>query len=209
MTAREYVLWHNEVTEGFFDKSVVETQKITTYRVYQNSAYIALSELDDIVIMNEHRVSQSDYSSFSSGRDYSTGFGTSKSRSKTIGDLVFICRGTPRIIFKHIPYPQGIARLAKVARKRVIEDMQRSVKISKAQLQQQQQQQQQQQKERSNKRVRTSGNKGITCALCSSTDSEGFEYCSNCGFSLAQKRLRKSNRRRIRQDLIYHPHIEL
>ena len=204
MTARENVLWYNEVTEGFFNKSVVETQKITNYRVYQNSAYIALSELDDIVIMNEHRVSQSDYSSFSPGREYSTGFGSSKSRSKTIGDLVFICRGTPRIIFKQIPYPQGIARLAKVARKRVIEDMKRSVEISKAQLQQQQQQ-----KERSNKRVRTSSNKVITCALCSRTNSEGFEYCSNCGFSLAQKRLRMSNRRRTRQDLIYHPHIEL
>ena len=141
MTARENVLWYNEVTEGFFNKSVVETQKITNYRVYQNSAYIALSELDDIVIMNEHRVSQSDYSSFSPGREYSTGFGSSKSRSKTIGDLVFICRGTPRIIFKQIPYPQGIARLAKAARKRVIEDIKSSSeKISKAQLQQQQQQ---------------------------------------------------------------------
>ena len=128
MTIREYVLWHNEVTEGYFNKSVVETQKITTYRVYQNSAYIALSELDDIVIMNEHRVSQSDYSSFSSRRDYHTEFGTSKSRSKTIGDLVFIYRGTPRIIFKHIPYPQGIARLAMAARKRVIEDIKTSMK---------------------------------------------------------------------------------
>lgn len=141
MTARENVLWYNEVTEGFFNKSVVETQKITTYRVYQNLAYIALSELDDIVIMNEHRVSQSDYSSSSSGRDYSTGFGTSKSRLKTIGDLVFIYRGTPRIIFKQIPDPQAIARLAKAARKRVIEDMKTSSeKISKAQLQQQEQQ---------------------------------------------------------------------
>ncbi len=144
MTARENVLWYNEVTEGFFNKSVVETQKITNYRVYQNSAYIALSELDDIVIMNQHRVSQSDYPSFSSGRDYSIGFGTSKSRLKTIGDLVFIYRGTPRIIFKQISDPQGIARLAKAARKRVIEDIKTSSeKISKAQLQQQQQQQQQ------------------------------------------------------------------
>jgi hypothetical protein len=112
MTTREYVLWHNEVTEGFFNKSVVETQKITNYRVYQNSAYLALSELDDIVIMNQNRVSQSDYSSFSSVRDYSTGFGTSKSRSKTIGDLVFIYRGTPRIIFKQIPDPQGYCKVS-------------------------------------------------------------------------------------------------
>lgn len=52
-------------------------------------------------------------------------------------------------------------------------------------------------------------NKVITCALCNSKNSEGFEYCSNCGFRLAQKRLRMSNRRRTRQDLIYDPHIEL
>lgn len=149
MRAQELVLWYNEVTEGgYFNKSVVETQKITNYRVYQNSAYIALSQLDDIVIMNEQTVSQSDYSSFTSGRDYySTGFETCKSRSKTIGDLVFIYRGTPRIIFKQIPDPQSIARLAEAARKRVIEDMKRSVKISKAQIQQKQQQQQKQKRE--------------------------------------------------------------
>jgi len=96
--------------------------------------YIALSELDDIVIVNQHRVSESDYSSFSSGRGFRTGFGTSKSRSKTIGDLVFIYRGIPRIIFKQTPDPHGIATLAKAARKRVIADMKAAEKISKAQL---------------------------------------------------------------------------
>lgn len=144
MTTPERVLWHNEVTEGLFKKRIVEIQKITNYRVYQNSDYITLSELDDILIVNHYRVSQSDYSSFSSGTGFSTEFGTSKSRSKTVGDLVFIYRGTPRIIFKQIPDPQGTARLAKAARKRVIADMKTAEKISKVQLQEQQQKQQQQ-----------------------------------------------------------------
>lgn len=145
MRAPERVRWTNEVTEGFFEKRVVEIQRITNYRVYQNSTYIALSEIDDIVIMNQHRVSQSGYSLFSSGSGFRTGFGTSKSRSRTIGDLVFIYRGTPRIIFKQIEDPQGVARLAKAARKRVIVDMKKQ--IIKAKLQEQQNQRQQQQEE--------------------------------------------------------------
>jgi hypothetical protein len=148
MRAPERVRWTNEVTEeGFFKKRVVEIQRITNYRVYQNSTYISLSELDDIVIMNQHRVSQSDYSLFSSGSGFRTGFGTSKSRSRTIGDLVFIYRGTPRIIFKQIEDPQGVARLAKAARKRVIVDMKAAEQIIKAKLQEQQNQRQQQQEE--------------------------------------------------------------
>jgi len=196
MTAPEQVLWHNEVTEGFFKKRVVETQKITNYRVYQNSANIALSELDDIVIMNQHRVSQSDYSSFSSGRGFRTGFVTSKPRSKTIGDLVFIYQGTPGIIFKQIQDPQGIARLAKAARKRVIIDMKAVEKINKAQLQEQLQKQQQQKERVSSTRRRTTSNSKVTtCQRCGGTNAEGSRYCNNCGFRFADTNAGITNQR--------------
>jgi hypothetical protein len=196
MTAPERVLWHNEETEGFFKKSIVETQKITNYRVYQNSDYITLSELDDIVIMNQHRVSESNYSSMSSGTGFRTGFGSSKSRSKTIGDLVFIYRGTPRIIFKQIEDPQAVARLAKAARKRVIADMKATEKINKAQLQEQLQKQQQQKERISNIRRTTSNNKVITCARCGRTNAEGSRYCNNCGFRFANTNGAIMNQRR-------------
>jgi hypothetical protein len=197
MTASEQVLWHNEVTEGFFKKKVVETQKITNYRVYQNSDYITLSELDDIVIMNAHSVSESNPSSISSGTSFPTGFGSSKSRSKKIGDLVFIYRGTPRIIFKQIEDPQGVARLAKAARKRVIVDMKATEKINKAQLQEQLQKQQQQNERISSVSRRPSNNNTVTtCARCGGTNAEGSRYCNNCGFRFADTSARIMNQRR-------------
>jgi hypothetical protein len=200
MTAPEQILWYNEVTEGFFKKSVVETQKITNYRVYQNSDYITLSELDDILIMNQHRFSESNYSSMSSGTGFRTGFGSSKSRSKTIGDLVFIYRGTPRIIFKRIEDPQAVARLAKAARKRVIVDLKATEKINKAQLQEQLQKQQQQKERISNIRIRrrrtTSNSKVTACARCGRTNAEGSRYCNNCGFRFANTNGAIMNQRR-------------
>ncbi len=85
------------------------------------------------------------------------------------------------MIFKQIPDPHGIARLAKAARKRVIVDMKAAEKISKAQLQEQQKQQ----KERISSRIRTSNNKVIMCARCGSTNSKSSKYCNNCGFRFA------------------------
>jgi hypothetical protein len=196
MTASEQVLWHNEVTEGFFKKKVVETQKITDYRVYQNSDYITLSELDDIMIMNAHNVSESNSTSMSSGTSFPTGFGSSKSRSKKIGDLVFIYRGTPRIIFKQIEDPQGVARLAKAARKRVIADMKATEKINKAQLQEQLQKQQQQNERISSISGRTGNNTVTTCARCAGTNAKGSRYCNNCGFRFADTSARIMNQRR-------------
>jgi hypothetical protein len=53
-------LWYNGVTEGLFNKRVIEKQVITNYRVEQNGFFIDLAELDDIPVMNQHRVSQKD-----------------------------------------------------------------------------------------------------------------------------------------------------
>jgi hypothetical protein len=58
---KESSLWYNEITEGFFKKKVVGKQIITNYRVIYNNSEIMLKNIDDILVMNQHRVSQSNY----------------------------------------------------------------------------------------------------------------------------------------------------
>ena len=55
----EQTLWRNELTKGIFNKKVSEVQTITNYRVMQNDSGILLKDINDIVVMNQHRASQS------------------------------------------------------------------------------------------------------------------------------------------------------
>jgi hypothetical protein len=127
----EEVIWSFPITKGFFKKTVVQERQITNLRVIQGDGYIGLSLLDDIVVMNQHRVSDSSYTSVGGGR-YSPRIGTGKSTSRTVGDVAFIHKGKPFFIFYQIPDPQGAARLAKAARKRLLEDMKTAEKMNKA-----------------------------------------------------------------------------
>ena len=54
----ENIIWQNNVMTGIIHRKVVETQVITNFHVVQNSRSIPLSDIDDIVIMNQHRESQ-------------------------------------------------------------------------------------------------------------------------------------------------------
>ncbi|MFL6487975.1 MAG: zinc ribbon domain-containing protein [Nitrososphaera sp.] len=187
----EHVIWSLPVTKGFFKKTVVQERQITNYRAIQGTGYIGLQLLDDIIVMNQHRVSDSSYTSVGGGR-YSPRVGTGKSTSRTVGDIAFIHEGKPYFIFYQIPDPQGVARLAKAARKSLLEAKKVAEKMNKAQLQEQQQQRQlekQQQKEKIsleiNTATTTTSNKVITCPRCSNTNTEGSKYCSNCGFRFA------------------------
>jgi hypothetical protein len=179
LTSPEQVIWSNEITKGFFKKTVVETQKITNYRVIQNSAYVGLGLLEDIVVMNQHRVSESDYYSFGGSRG-SPRIGTGKFKSRTIGDIAFIYQGKPYIIFRQIYDPQGVARLAKAARKTFIENKKTAEKLKKAKLQEQQHK-----KERIISRATSSNKVIITCPRCGSSNPKGSKYCNNCGFRFA------------------------
>jgi hypothetical protein len=132
----EEVIWSSPITKGFFKITVVQERQITNLRVIQGEGYVGLQLLEDIVVMNQHRVSDSNYSSFG-GRGYAR-FGTGKSQSRTAGDIAFIYQGKPHIIFREIPDPQGVVRLAKSARKTLIENKMTAEKMNKARLQEQQ-----------------------------------------------------------------------
>ena len=99
----EETIWRGHVMKGIIHKEVAEIRLITNLRVTQNNTVFNLSDLDDIIFMNQHYSSQN-------------------TKGITIGDLVFIYQGKPVIIFRQIRDPQGVASLANTARKTAIQN---------------------------------------------------------------------------------------
>lgn len=170
----EVVLWRNEKTKGIFKKSVVELQIITNYRVIQNDFGIMLKDVDDITVMNQHRVSQSDYIGTSYGRYARFGVGNTTSRSKTIGDVVFMIDGRPVIIFGQIVDPNGVARLAKSFRKQILQEI-KAIEKENYKIQREME------KVAKQKTVRKGG---IICNNCNSNNPQRAKFCNSCGSKL-------------------------
>jgi Double zinc ribbon len=116
----ERIIWHDEKTHGIIHKKVIQTRKITNYRVSINDSEIFLKDIDDIVVLNQHRVSHSSYTGTSYGRYTRAGFGNSSHDSQTIGDVAFIYHGQPQIIFRQIGDPHGVVKLAMLAKKTIL-----------------------------------------------------------------------------------------
>lgn len=119
-TGSESTIWSDEVTTGLFRKKVIETRYITNLRVSTNRGVVFLNQIDDIVVMNSKRMSQSQYTGYSAGRYTRFGMGNAKSNSRTVGDVVFMSGGKPVVIIDQVQDPHGVARLAKAARKQVL-----------------------------------------------------------------------------------------
>jgi len=187
--APEQVIWALDITKGVFRKKIVNTLRITNYRVFLGSSYIGLSLLDDIVVMNQHRVSDSSYTSVGGSRG-SPRVGSGRSRSKSVGDVAFIYQGAPYFTFIGIEDPQGVARLAKAARKTLIVNMKAQEKIDKVRLEEERRLEQLQQKQEErimSKTIRTTTRTKtatITCRRCNTSNAEASKYCNNCGFRL-------------------------
>lgn len=186
---QEHTIWRNDVMTGIFNRRVVETQVITNLRVLQNdSRAIALSDLDDIVVMNQHRESQFQgqrYSFRGTGLSYGTGRGS----GKTVGDVAFIYQGQPSIIFRNIADPSGVARLAKAARRSMI----RQIKISE-QMQAKLEKEQERERKRAEISQNRSGNDSPTkislkagevmCEKCGSINPQDAKFCRICGVNI-------------------------
>jgi hypothetical protein len=99
----EETIWRGHVMKGIIHKEVAEIRLITNARVTHNNTVFNLSDLDDIIVMNQHYSSQN-------------------TKGITIGDVVFISQGKPVIIFRQIRDPQGVASLANTARKTAIQN---------------------------------------------------------------------------------------
>src|SRR5215217_6306706 len=169
----EQTLWRNEITKGIINKKVSEVQTITNYRLMRNDSGVLLKDINDIVVMNQHRASQSQYTGTSTGRYARIGFGSSRSNSKTIGDLVFIYKGRPYITFTQISDPQSVARLAKAARKQILAAIKAAEKIEARS------------KKKQEKRPTRERN-AIICPRCNNTNPAESKYCNNCSFRLSE-----------------------
>ncbi len=117
---QEDILWSDQVTTGFFRTKVKDNRYISNLKVSTYHGIVSLADIDDIVVMNSKRMSQSQYSGYSVGRYTRFGTGNVKSNSRTVGDVVFMSGGRPVVTIDQVQDPQGVARLAKAARKELI-----------------------------------------------------------------------------------------
>jgi hypothetical protein len=116
----ESIIWNNLTTEGIINKKATWLEIITNQRILQYSFqkhaanHVALDVLEDAVVMNQRRISQS-ISSGSYGRSkyHIAGTGSSRSTGITISDIVFISQGGPIITFHQVQDPRGLVKLVK------------------------------------------------------------------------------------------------
>jgi ribosomal protein L40E len=183
----ENPIWKNDVMTGIINRKVVETQIITNYRVIQNQTAVSLTDLDDVIVMNSHRVSESQRMGY-----YRMSYGTSK--GKTVGDVMFIYRGQPVIIFRQIADPTGVSRLAKTARRSLITAMKQAEK-AEAKLKKEKETEMQNygnKHARSNKQTKmpavddqASISVQITCIKCGNSNPDNSNFCIKCGNPLS------------------------
>jgi hypothetical protein len=120
----ESYIWSDYQTEGMINKRLTWLDVVTNYRIFQYSMkkhaanYIAFGALEDVVVMNQKRVSQSSgYASYGRSKYHIAGTGGSRSTGMTIGDVVFVSQGRPFITFSQVQDPRGLAKLIKSIRK--------------------------------------------------------------------------------------------
>tara|TARA_Y100001936_G_C16049193_1_gene656654 strand:- start:607 stop:1746 length:1140 start_codon:yes stop_codon:yes gene_type:complete len=164
----EEVLWINVGTKGTFTKKAEYVMALTNFRamIYRFNdrvwGNVFLISVDDVTVMNSHRVSQSTRAgSFSSvgryGMQAGSYGGVSSGKSQTVGDVVFMVDGKPIITWGGVTDPNGIKRVANAVRK--------------------------------NFHVREMVNdspdvKQHVCTNCGNANSDDSKFCNSCGTQL-------------------------
>lgn len=124
LAENEEILWMRTMDEGIINRHVRMLFALTNFRAIEydfkshECGRVFLSNVDDIVVMNQHRESDSQSSgSFRRTGEYlGTSSSESRARSRIVGDVVFMADGKSMIQFSHVTDPQGLVRLAKAAR---------------------------------------------------------------------------------------------
>lgn len=122
----EEFVWSHVEEKGVFHKHLKTLWAVTNYRIFIYDAEIQkitgllmMSNLDDVVVMNSHRVYNStrvgNYSSFARGFGISSG--TSSGKSVSIGDVVFMSEGKSIITLGGISDPSGLKKIAMAVKK--------------------------------------------------------------------------------------------
>jgi Double zinc ribbon len=119
---------------------------------------VFIATLDDVIVMNTHRVSESTGYGMSYG--YGTRYGTRRSSgtSKTIGDIIFIVNNVKNS-WLGIPDPTGLKNFIKSIKRTMYDPLTKlETKSSRA---------------------------GITCPNCGLQNLKSSKFCNNCGKNLA------------------------
>jgi Double zinc ribbon len=162
----EVQLWnYGSKTKGFFRPKVVESMVVTNFRImgidHQKNIVdflVFIPTIDDVIVMNTRRVSQSTGYGISTGSYVRTGQRFSSGTSKTIGDIVFIVN-TQKYSWLGIPDPTGLKNFIKSIKRSLYDPLTKlETKSSRA---------------------------GIPCPGCGLQNPKSSKFCNNCGKSLA------------------------
>jgi hypothetical protein len=111
----ESCVWSDFQTEGMMNKRLTWLDVVTNYRIFQYNMkthaanYVGLGALEDVVVMNQKRVSQSTgYAGYGRSKYHIAG-----TTGVTIGDVVIVSQGRPFITFSQVQDPRGLAKLIK------------------------------------------------------------------------------------------------
>jgi hypothetical protein len=138
-----------------------------------------------VVVMNQHRVSQSNYMGTYYGRYTRFGMGNSQSRSKTIGDVVFMNQGRTVMRFNQIADPSGVVRLAKSIRKNIVQALKTEEKRNTQLLKESEMNAKAKEKLFKRKKIQTSV--VVVCRQCNNENQSGSQFCNNCGTNLGHQ----------------------
>lgn len=188
----ENILWSHEEKKGLIRKTVVSTWAITNYRVFifneevqKMRSFMLMRDIDDVVVMNSHRSSQS--IGYGSYRGVAVRY--SNTKSKTIGDVSFLNNGVKVITFGQIADPSGVAKMVKSIRKTMysIKDIEKIQKQNEKETKEQ------------NEKCPSCGLKNlksalfcnqcgtkirVPCSQCKNPNPVGSSFCNKCGFTL-------------------------
>ena len=122
----EDFIWSYSEEKGIFNKHLSKLWGITNFRIFmfdgeinKVTGLLMMDELEDVVVMNTHRVYNStrvgSYGRLARGFGISTGYSTGK--SVTIGDILFMSKGQAVITWRGITDPTGLKRLVVAVKK--------------------------------------------------------------------------------------------
>jgi len=171
----ENILWSNIQTKGTLNRKAVWLEALTNFRIFEynyeshSCNYPFLSAIDDIIVTNQKRVSESQ-----SGVTYygskvgsiRTGYGNTKTRSSSVtyGDVIFIADGKPFITLYQIRDPHGLTRIAKGAKKQTIQVEKLLKKGVKPNI----------------KNI----DSNLACQGCGTVNNQDANFCNQCGTRL-------------------------
>ena len=172
----ENILWSNLITEGTFNRKIVWLQALTNFRVFEYNydshlaSYASISAIDDIVVTNQKRISESQGGGTYYGTrvgSMRTGFGNTRTRSTSVtyGDVVFFANGQPFITLYQIRDPHGVARIAKSVKKQHTQIEKMLNKETKS-------------------KKRKNSEDTFACNNCGTINDQGANFCNNYGIGL-------------------------